>query len=210
MLAVLVAIIRVVGRCLGFFIYVWSVAPCITADEVPQPATIQTENRELENYRKFSLQLSEVGHRLKWSHNECKIDTLAGLQWCHNECSIGTLADKFSAGCHLDRHVATWSVLCVCGAFPIPALCRLSCTGTCGSPCTLHLKLDIVTKNAMDIGNCIWCGTATYSWMRHLFNAWVIGKAAQSKYMEMCVSHLQIDDGFSYNTCKSDYFNKIY
>jgi len=61
MLAVLATTIRVVVRCLGFFVYVWYVAPCITANEVPQLTTIQTENRELQNHRKFSLQLSEVG-----------------------------------------------------------------------------------------------------------------------------------------------------
>ena len=55
MLTVLAATIRVVERCLGFFVYVWNVAPCITANEVPQPTTIQTENRELHYYRKFSL-----------------------------------------------------------------------------------------------------------------------------------------------------------
>jgi len=65
MLAFLAATIRVVGRFLGFFVYVWGVAPCITADEVLQPTTIQTEKGELENYRKFSLQLSDVGYRFK-------------------------------------------------------------------------------------------------------------------------------------------------
>jgi hypothetical protein len=138
-----------------FFHNVWGVAPCITADEVPQPTTIETENRELENYRKFSLQLSEVGYRFKWSHNEYKIGPLAGLQWSYTECTIGPLTDKISAGYDPDRHVATWSVLCVglsqfqqCVS---PFLDRRR--GTCGSLCTLHLKLDTVTRNATETGN---------------------------------------------------------
>ena len=80
MLAVLAATIHVVGRCLGLFIYVCGVAACITADGVPQPTTSQTENRELENCRKFSLNLSEVGYRFKGSHKQCKTGPLAGLQ----------------------------------------------------------------------------------------------------------------------------------
>jgi hypothetical protein len=39
MLAVLAATILVVGRYVGFYMYVWGVAPCITAEEVPQPTT---------------------------------------------------------------------------------------------------------------------------------------------------------------------------
>jgi len=65
MLAFLAATISVVGTFLGFFMYVWGVAHCITADEVLKPTTIQTEKGKLENYRKFSLQLSEVGYRFK-------------------------------------------------------------------------------------------------------------------------------------------------
>jgi hypothetical protein len=155
MLAVLAAILRVVGRCLGFIIYVWGVAHCITADEVPQPTTIKTENKELQNYRKFPLQLSEVIYRLKWSHNECTIGLIAGLNLSHSECTIDPLADKISAGCDPDRHVATWSVLCM-GLPQIqhcvsPFLQR--CAGMCGWPCALHFKLDIVCRKATETGN---------------------------------------------------------
>jgi len=157
MLAFLAATISVVGTFLGFFMYVWGVAHCITADEVLKPTTIQTEKGKLENYRKFSLQLSEVGYRFKWSHNDCKIGPLAGLQWSHSECTVGPLADKISAGCDPDRDVATWSVLCIglsqfqhCVS---PFLHRR--TRTCGSLCTLHFKLDIVTRNAMETGNTV-------------------------------------------------------
>ena len=80
MLAVLAATIQVVGRYRGLFIYVWGVAACVTADGVPQPTTRQTENRELDNYRKLSLKLSEVGYRFKRSHKQCKTGPLAGLQ----------------------------------------------------------------------------------------------------------------------------------
>jgi hypothetical protein len=111
LLAVLAAILLVVGRCLCFIIYVCGVAPWVSADGVPQPTTIKTENRELQNYRKFPLQLSEVGYRLKWSHNECTVGPLAGLDWSQSECAIGPFADKISAGCDLDRHVTTRSVL---------------------------------------------------------------------------------------------------
>jgi hypothetical protein len=152
---VLAAILRVVGRYHSFIIYVWGVAPCIIADEVPQHTTIKTENREVQNYRKFPLQRSEVGYKLKWSYNECKIGPLAGLNWSHSECTIDPLADKISAGCDTHRHVATWSVLCMglskfqhCVS---PFLQR--CTGTCGWPCALHFKLDIVTINATETGN---------------------------------------------------------
>jgi hypothetical protein len=119
------------GEILGFFVYVWDVAPCITANEVPQLTTIQTENKELQNYRKFSLQLSEVGCRLKWSHSECTIGPPAGLQWSHSECAIGPLADKIIAGCDPDRHVATWSVLCM-GLPNSNTVCHPSSTGAQG------------------------------------------------------------------------------
>ena len=156
MLAVLVATIRVVGRCLGFSIYVC--LGCCTLNHCGRSTTIttsQTEKRELENYRKFSLKLSEVGYWFKGSHKKCKIGPLAGIQWSHNECTIGPHADKISAGYDPYRHVATWRILCM----------GLSRFQHCVSPffaqahrglwltCTLHFKLDIVTRNATETGN---------------------------------------------------------
>jgi len=199
-----------------FFHNDWGVAPCITAEEVPQPTTIQTERRELENYWKFSLQLSEVGYRFKWSHNECKIGPLAGLQWSQTECTIGPLTYKISAGCDPERHVATWSVLFMGLSQFLHCVSRFlhRRTGTCGSSCTLHLKLDTVTRHGTETGNKSL--TAVDVARQHtvgsdtsLMREWY-GRLHRASTGKCAFLHLQMDDGFSHNTCKSDCVHEIY